>query len=190
MADELSPGLVAGRPLLEPMTLQPSVWCNVWIVITGGVLLALGVPTYALCFLPLWNDNSWVLLQAVGGGACLLGALICVVGIVSMRRDANSLQLDSSGFTTTTLFASSFIRWADVKQFRVISVRRNRMVGIELVRPVSSAIVRWLGDGCDGILPSNYGRRPDELALLMNEWKSLAGPILIGELPSGQRILE
>lgn len=114
------------------------------------------------------------------GWACVLFFGMCaVVFLVRFFPGASYLRLRSDGFTFRSLFRKSpLILWRDVSDFRVVQLPP---LGHPLVvfdwhaapdRGVRQ-LNRKLVDATDG-LPDTYGLQPDQLAALMNAWRSRA----------------
>jgi hypothetical protein len=117
---------------------------------------------------------------SVVGWSCVLFFGICAaVFLAQFFPGASYLRLRSEGFMFCSLFRKSpLILWRDVSDFRVVRLPPS---GKPLVvfdwhaapnRGVRQ-LNRRLVDATDG-LPDSYGLRPDQLAELMNAWRSHA----------------
>lgn len=114
------------------------------------------------------------------GWLCVLFFGICAaVFSVQFFRGASYLRLRSDGFMFCSLFRKSpLILWRDVSDFRVVRLppAGKPMVAFDWragpnrgVRQLNKQLV----DATDG-LPDTYGLKPDQLAALMNAWRSRA----------------
>jgi hypothetical protein len=95
---------------------------------------------------------------------------------VHLWPGASYLQLSPEGFVACSLFRRQpLIRWDSVSEFRVAPVPGS---GMKMVvyscdhsrHPRLAAVNRTLVGATDA-LPDTYGRTPDELAALLNEWR-------------------
>jgi hypothetical protein len=81
------------------------------------------------------------------------------------------LHLAADGFTICSLFRAHTVRWAQVREFAVIRVGPNRMVGWNYTPDYPGSgrarAVSKLLAGCEAALPDTYGMKPQELAKLM-----------------------
>ena len=114
------------------------------------------------------NPTAAYLLMAIFG-------LGFVVSIIQLIPGSASLTLDRDGFTTSSLFKKSTIRWHDIARFGVARIRRRKMVTLHYDRgyvgqETSRSIARQL-TGAEGALPDTYGLKAEDLADLMNEIK-------------------
>jgi hypothetical protein len=119
----------------------------------------------------------------VGGGKVIgwfgvvffgAGVLIFVVQLIP---GASYLHLAPDGFVVCSLFRKwPVIRWEDVSEFQVASVPPSRMKMIVFdwaqapkpqLRKINRALV-----GAGDALPDTYGLEPQELADIMNDWRS------------------
>jgi hypothetical protein len=112
------------------------------------------------------------------GWLCVLFFGSCVAFFaVQLVPGASYLRIRSEGFRRCSLFRKGpLILWRDVSDFRVASVppTGHRIVVFDwhaAPNRSSRQIDRHLLGGTDA-LPDNYGLRPEELAELMNEWRS------------------
>lgn len=98
---------------------------------------------------------------------------------VQFIPSASYLRLEGDGFRFCSLFRESpFILWQEVSRFRAAGVPPSgyRLVVFDWDRKSNAGvrrINRYLVDATDG-LPDSYGLRPEELADLLNTWRSRA----------------
>jgi len=83
--------------------------------------------------------------------------------------------LSPEGFESRSLFKSHLTKWSEIERFTTARVKYNTLVGFyyskeykkaKLLKKVAVAL-----SGVEGMLPDNYGKKPRELAVLMNEWR-------------------
>lgn len=118
--------------------------------------------------------------SAIGWLCVLFFGLGAGVFAIQFIPSASYLRIQSEGFMFCSLFRKSpMIPWQEVSSFRVASVppSGHRMVVFD--RHTASnrglrQINRHLVDATDG-LPDSYGLRPEELANLLNIWRSEHG---------------
>lgn len=98
-----------------------------------------------------------------------------IVFCVSMLPGSAYLKLDSNSFTFCSLFRPHTLRWDEVEAFGVTTIALRKMVafnfselhgGHRRMRKISSVL-----SGYEAALPDTYGRKAEELAALMNEWR-------------------
>ena len=125
---------------------------------------------------------------AIGAGKGIVGWFVGVFfGVCSaafaihLWPGASYLQLLPEGFVACSLFRRwPLIRWDSVSEFHVAPAPGSGMRMVVFSRdssrhPRLAAINRSLVGATDA-LPDTYGRTPDELAALMNEWRLRASP--------------
>ena len=101
----------------------------------------------------------------------ILGVVACMVALLSKRM---VLRLTPEGFGFGTLRKRYFYHWSDILVFGVGSIGQKRVCftlkefysGEEKVREVNRAAI-----GFDRFLPDTYGKKPMELARLMEDWR-------------------
>ena len=112
---------------------------------------------------------GWLCLVFFGSGT--------VIFILQLLPGASYLRLSPDGFTYRSLFRTwPTIPWRDVSEFRTAYVSR----GVSLVvydsnatsKPTLRKINRALVGATDGISSATYGLKPEELAEVMNAWRS------------------
>ena len=168
----------AKRPAQSPeeLLLRPAKRRIFWLLTTMLAFTAIG-------------------MSMIGAGQWRMGWLItlfCGLGTVAFAiqllwPSASYLHLSQNGFVICALFRPSpLIRWDTVSEFRAVSVSPfgKKMVGFDVdasLLPSLAATARGLV-GASGALPDTYGRTPDELVDLMNQWRRKA------LLASGRRL--
>jgi hypothetical protein len=101
----------------------------------------------------------------------ILGGVACTVALFSKRM---VLRLTPEGFGFGTLRKRYFYHWSDILvigvgsigQKRVCFTLREYIPGEEKVRKVNQGAI-----GFDRFLPDTYGKKPMELAKLMEDWR-------------------
>ena len=99
-----------------------------------------------------------------------------IISLLQLIPSASYLKLTEEGFEVRNLYRSEFIKWSDVKVFRVGSVGMNQMVmydytGSHTKYKSGKKLSKFLS-GSESALPITYGMSAKKLADLMNEWKS------------------
>jgi hypothetical protein len=95
-----------------------------------------------------------------------------LVFAVMLHPGSSYLHLTESGFTVCTLFRKHAFRWEDVAGFLVVQIARHNLVGWYFTRnypgrPTGRAVSAAIS-GAEGSFPDNYGKKPEDLAFLLN----------------------
>lgn len=97
-----------------------------------------------------------------------------VAGIVTLRElliNTSYLKIQKEGFEYLVSGKKTYIKWEDIKEFKIISVKRMNLIGwlynsknqkIDILRKASRKLT-----GVDAILPNNYGLQSNELMNIM-----------------------
>ena len=123
--------------------------------------------------------GAWMIRtgEAMGWLSVVFFGVGCVIFGINLLPGASYLQLGPEGLILCSLFRRRpQVRWDTVSEFRVVRVppSMTKMVvydqdGCE--RPRLARINRALvGAGCG--LPDTYGRKPEALAELLNDWRT------------------
>ena len=105
--------------------------------------------------------------------------LCALVAGVNLHPNSSYLVLDTNGFTFSSLFRKHSVRWSEVQEFFPIRVSATRMVGWNFtpqyaaapgLRKVSTAL-----SGAEAALPDTYGKSVEELAELLECFRSRYG---------------
>ena len=105
-------------------------------------------------------------------------ALGIPIGVIQLLPGSTYLTLTTEGLTFCNLFRETKIPWNVIDHFFVVELRTNgtktySMVALNFVesydgsglgRDISKSLAQ-----CDGALPDTYGKKPQELADLLNE---------------------
>jgi hypothetical protein len=117
--------------------------------------------------------------RIIGWLSVLFFGLCTAVFVLQFLPNASYLRIRRDGFRFCSLFRQSpLILWRDVSDFRVARVppTGHRIVVFDWQAAPNRnvrRINRHLVDASDG-LPDSYGLRPEELADLLNAWRSRA----------------
>jgi hypothetical protein len=106
-------------------------------------------------------------------------ALGLPVFALQFHPKAAYLYLAPEGFTFCSLFRAHTVRWADVREFAIISIGPNRMVAWNFTPGYSAtgragAISKSLS-GYEAGLPDTYGMKPQELVELLESLRQRYG---------------
>ena len=73
------------------------------------------------------------------------------------------------------LWRDAAYRWTDVSPFGIVSIRGSRRVAFDVARDrgILASLARKQF-GVSAILPDSYGMKAEELADLMNAWRTAA----------------
>lgn len=97
-----------------------------------------------------------------------------VGGMVTIRElliNTSYLKIQKEGFEFLVSGKKTYIKWEDIKEFKIISVKRMNLIGwlynsknqkIDILRKASRKLT-----GVDEILPNNYGLQSNELMNIM-----------------------
>jgi hypothetical protein len=143
------------RPFADlPSTLTLEASKLRWALVGGAGLLfvAMGV------FLMMRGD---VVVGALSAGFFGRVTLTAIPGLTGWR---SRLDLDAQGFTCVTPLRTWRREWSDCSVFTPIRIRFNRFVGFSAESD----------DRQKPMLPDTYGRKPENLARLMNRFRARA----------------
>jgi hypothetical protein len=102
------------------------------------------------------------------GLTALLAAAMLVYGHANLR-------LAEDGFVLGRLWRDAAYRWTDVSPFGIVSIRGSRRVAFDVARDRGLlATLARKQFGVSAILPDSYGMKAEELADLMNAWRTAA----------------
>ncbi len=106
------------------------------------------------------------------------GAAFVMFSSVLIPRGAY-LKLDDAGFTICSIFTPRAFRWNEVYPFEVSQQSKGRKLVVfdytsAYRGPRRARMPAVKSEGFDAFLPDSYGRSPEELAALMNEWRARA----------------
>ena len=160
------------------MTLYPKRSSMIWLLVVCSAFVAAG----------LWLGARG---EVVGYLCAALSALGIPIALIQLVPGSTYLSLDERGFTVRNLFRTSFMPWSAVDRFFVVTLRSTGMkvrdmVGWNFVASYDRArVARRLAtiiSRCEGALPDTYGKKAEDLAVLMNGYldgprdPSLGGP--------------
>lgn len=137
--------------------------------------LAIVVGLSAFGFYQYNTEHSTVGL--IAGVLAAIGALFV---LVQLLPNANALKLDESGLTIRAFYRDQRYNWKDIEAFQVGKIGLNEMVLFNLTAEfksrseadrAASEFMRNI-NGCDGALPSNYGKSASELCALLRHYHS------------------
>lgn len=133
-------------------------------------LVAIGLIGIAISVLILSEDNwfGWVCLPF--SSACVL------VSIWAMLSPRFRLYLDSSGLSYATMKKDYAYEWRDIAWFSTVRLATTDYVSFGFAPGFDGDVrireVNQRFGGFDRFLPDTYGLRADELAKLLEEWRS------------------
>lgn len=102
-------------------------------------------------------------------------ALGIPVAIWMLWPNNSYLKLDHNGLEMKALLRPMHLKWTDVEDFYVATIRGNKMIGIRysssytrmaIGRKVASAI-----SGVEGALPNHFQSSPEQICETLNRWK-------------------
>ena len=123
----------------------------------------------------------WMITDGNAGGWLVAGffGLCALVGFVMLLPNAASLELTPQGFTQKTLFRRAAYRWSEVAEFGTHVAGNVTQVGFNFAPEYEQAeAMRALNRGLgfyEGALGDTFGLGADELAALMEEWRTRYG---------------
>jgi hypothetical protein len=145
-------------PTTLPLTLKPSRTKSVMLLIVCIVFVAIGV----------WMIRDG---ESMGYLCAIFFGLGVPVFVINLHPRASYLKLDETGFIFCSLFRAHAVRWADVEEFGIVSIRMNRMVAWNFFPGRASGGLRAMSkaiSGFDAALPDTYGMGAPALADLMS----------------------
>jgi hypothetical protein len=145
------------------MELRPSPWKHLALL-----AISAGFVAGALLVEPANSPLKWFTVAFFGLGV--------VVALVTLVPGSSYLRLEPDRMSVRTLYRTWHVPWTDVTEFFVAPVGGRGMVCWNYTpestrqkrgRAVSRAIA-----GVEAGLPDTYGRPAEELANLLNQWRS------------------
>ena len=145
------------------MELRPSPWKHLALL-----AISAGFVAIALYVEPANSLIKWFTVAFFGLGV--------VVALVTLIPGSSYLRLEPDRMSVRTLYRTWHVPWAEVAEFFVAPVGGRSMVCWNYIpgstrqkrgRAVSRAIA-----GVEAGLPDTYGRSAEELATLLNQWRS------------------
>ena len=113
---------------------------------------------------------------AVGWFVAGCFALGTLVFLVQLLPGASYLRLTEDEMIFRALFRTTRLRWDHIEGFGTGKIGGNQMVVFNLSddAPGSKTGRRWSAalTGVDAALPDTYGRRAEDLAQLLTDWKN------------------
>src|SRR6266446_5723866 len=145
--------------------LRPAVTkCLVFLVLSSAFAVGEIVITYQVSLIRL----------LMGILATVLGAAGIVASLAALLSKRMVLRLTPEGFSYGTLRKEYFYGWSDIAAFGVASIGvkrasftlRGDYAGEDKLRIINQGAI-----GFDRLLPDNYGKKPIELARLLEDWR-------------------
>ena len=103
-----------------------------------------------------------------------------LVSIVMMLPGASYIRLYAEGCEVCSLFKKRRVRWGDIGPLSVSTISKNKMVVFDYspnyTDHVSSRQLAKNMTGFEGALHDTFGMSAEELAGVMNEWRTTARP--------------
>jgi hypothetical protein len=109
--------------------------------------------------------------------ALAFGVLALPLAVVALPGAAK-LRIERDGFTATALYRGQLTRWTDVSEFQIAQMARGkqRVLVYDDASPEAGSHL-FSGSkyaGHNSALPSTYGLSAEELARILNHWRSRA----------------
>jgi hypothetical protein len=156
--------LIKGLSEEVAITLRPSAWKNVGLLVICTLLVAIS----------LWMGRSGQWLGYLCAAFFGLGIAIAMLQFIP---GTSYLLIERDGLTVCNLFRKSRTQWTDVEEFFVVKLKSKgitvrTMVGFNyspsydrarVGRAVATAVA-----GCEGALPDTYGQKAQELVEYLN----------------------
>jgi hypothetical protein len=110
--------------------------------------------------------------------AVAFGLIALVLAMVALPGAAN-LIIERDGFKATVMYRGKFTRWRDVSEFQVARMARSgtHVIVYDDATLVAEGAHLMSGTkiaGRNSALPGSYGQPADELARILNHWRSRA----------------
>lgn len=136
----------------------------------GGVVVAVVSLTFAAAglYLVAQDERRGLAVAGFFGLTALLAVAMLVYGHANLR-------LAEDGFAVGRIWRDAAYRWTDVSPFEIVSIHGSGRVGFDV--PGDHGILANLARkqfGASAILPDSYGMKAEELADLMNAWRTAA----------------
>lgn len=145
---------------MRELVLRPSRLRAALLVLVSALFTAIGAWMIACA-----EPKGWLV-------AGFFGACLCVL-FVNALPSASHLRLDASGFEVRSLFRSKTYLWSEIESFGV--ARIGGTVTVVFTRRSTGASpppMRFRLSRADGALPDRYGRSAEDLAVLLEAWRT------------------
>ncbi|PIY80609.1 MAG: hypothetical protein COY80_02040 [Candidatus Pacebacteria bacterium CG_4_10_14_0_8_um_filter_42_14] len=151
----------------QELTLYPSKRKLLLLLILSLVFTGIG-----LAMLVSGERTGWFVFGFFG--------LCSAVFVISMLPGASYLRLKSEGYDICSLFKTHSVKWRDIGPLTVGTISGNKMVVFDYspnyTEHVSSRQLAKNLTGFEGALYNTFGMSTEELAGVMNEWRTTARP--------------
>ena len=152
------------------LTFYPSKYRRLRLLIVSFVFALIG-------FLMIRDEvfMGWFVLISFGIG--------CLISIVLLLPNSSYLRISNKGFEVCSLFRGKFFGWDEVDRFNVQYIGLNKLVvfnyssnhaEFKAAKKVAKILAVF-----EGALPDTYGKKAEELAMLLNEWKNKSSKNLL-----------
>lgn len=112
----------------------------------------------------------------VGGGSMAFGLLGAVAAGLMMRPNSTFLRLDAAGIEIAVNRRSTRYAWHEIHAFVVGRISGAKMIGIQYSasyerQKAARKLAASLSGGMEGAISNVFEKSPEDLCLLLNEWK-------------------
>jgi hypothetical protein len=167
--------MIAPRDYITELKPAPTKW---FLILLGSLALAVG-GAFVI-------RGGAVISLFMGFLAMAFGICGILVSLTALFSERMVLRLTSEGFGFGTLRRKHFYKWSDIAVFGVGSVTQRRTcftlregyAGEERIRSINRGSI-----GFERFLPDTYGKKPMELAKLLEDWRHRYSDIKHTELP-------
>ena len=132
------------------------------------VVASIGFTAIGFWMIKEGNILGWP-IALLSGAAILLFEIQLIQGSDYLRIDREGIHIGTIRSADTTY------RWGDISDFSVVSFYGNTMVALKFSNSYKKEKVARLINsnllGYDGVIPSTYGLKPEELAVLLTDYK-------------------
>lgn len=136
------------------------------ILLIGFAFTAIGI-----LMIRAGESHGWFVAAVFGVGVS--------AALTGLLPGSSYLELRPEGFVVCSMYhRSRQTPWNEVDEFHVIRVTTRKMVVFNYRTPGHGALTRDIARGLTGVeggLPDNYGLKAEELAALLNEWRTRCG---------------
>lgn len=147
----------------KSLKLKPSLLKRLGLLAICSLFVTIGIF--------LVEDNSFLAWSTI-----IFFGLGVLVFSIHLLPNSSYLILSHEGFEVRNLYRSYFTKWSEVKRFTVGTSGKTKMVQFNYSsghkKQSKGKLISRLLSGSEGGLPDTYGMKADQLARLMNEWKS------------------
>lgn len=146
---------------MEKIVLRPTTWKTILSLIANIAMLAMGI----YLVYSLHNNFGWLTI--------LLFGTTLILNIIQLIPTNNQLVVQPEGISIRTMFWKSEIQWKNIEKFYTKKIFFQNITLIRFSPQYTGKYLAYkvdtLAANNEGTLPSNYGKKAEELCRFLND---------------------